>query len=237
MDLIQPQPQLKYVFFLSLFLSCSLILSPVQSQVITPRSGKIRIGMDMLNDDKVSVENVHINGTEYPVPAQWQGRRIDAPPLAIPALVQIPVELTHDGTKIYVLAAANKALVAMAAKAKEDNVILSVHSGYRSAWYQKKIFQRMLKQDRTFEDIVRFVAPPGYSEHMLGTVVDLYPSNWRFADTDAYVWLLEHAAEFGFRETYPEKRDDGMFWEPWHWKYTVDATATEKESDDVETLD
>jgi len=72
---------------------------------------------------------------------------------------------------------------------------------------------------RTWDDLVRYVAPPGYSEHMLGIAVDLYPSNWRFAATPAYAWLKEHAAEYHFVESYPEFNLESFPWEAWHWKY------------------
>jgi D-alanyl-D-alanine carboxypeptidase len=79
----------------------------------------------------------------------------------------------------------------------------------------------MLSEGREFDDIVRYVAPPGYSEHMLGTAVDFSPSNWRFADTDQHRWLLENAHRFGFENTYPEISETNMPWEAWHWNHTL----------------
>jgi len=163
-------------------------------------------------------ETVVIDGITYPVPSAWLGQKLDTPPLKVPALVRIPQELTEDQANIYILQEARDALVTMAAKAKEDGVSLLVDSGYRGAWYQKKIFIRLMKKGRTFDDVVRFVAPPGYSEHMLGTVVDFSPGNWRFASTPACAWLHEHAGEFGFTESYPENNLLHP-WESWHWRY------------------
>ena len=76
-----------------------------------------------------------------------------------------------------------------------------------------------MAEGRTWEDLVRYVAPPGYSEHMLGVVVDLYPSNWRFASTPEYQWLKENASTYHFVESYPEINPEGFPWEAWHWKY------------------
>jgi D-alanyl-D-alanine carboxypeptidase len=163
-------------------------------------------------------ENVIINGVAYPIPEAWLGQKLDTPPLKPPALVRIPSELTENQANIYILQKACAALVNMAAKAKEDGVGLVVDSGYRSAWYQRKIFIRLMKKGRTFEDIVRYVAPPGYSQHMLGTVLDFSPGNWRFASTSAYSWLREHAGAYGFTETYPENNQRHP-WESWHWRY------------------
>jgi len=163
-------------------------------------------------------ETVTIDGATYAVPEAWIGQKLDAPPLKIPALAQIPHELTKDQTNIYILREARDALVKMAAAARKDGVSLRVDSGYRSLWYQRKIFINLMKKGRSFEDLVRYVAPPGYSEHMLGTVVDFSPGNWRFAKTPAYAWLREHAGEYGFSETYP-KNNRRHPWESWHWRY------------------
>jgi D-alanyl-D-alanine carboxypeptidase len=76
-----------------------------------------------------------------------------------------------------------------------------------------------MAEGREFNDIVRYVAPPGYSEHALGTVVDFTPSNWRFAGTPAYNWLKNNAGRFGFFETLPESSKRETPWEAWHWKY------------------
>ena len=172
-------------------------------------------------------ETVTIDGTTYPVPEAWIGQKLDAPPLKTPALVRIPHELTQDQTDIYILREAWDALVLMAEGARKDGVSLRVDSGYRSAWYQRKIFSNLMKKGRSFEDLVRYVAPPGYSEHMLGTVVDFSPGNWRFAKTPAYAWLREHAGEYGFSETYP-KNNRRHPWESWHWRYRKTGVAGSK---------
>ncbi len=163
---------------------------------------------------------VHIDGEKYLVPVPWRGRRLQVEPLEAHTLKKIPVEFTRNGSNLYLLEDACDALVWMAEEAREENVTITVHSGYRSIWYQRKIFRQLMAKGRTWEDLVRYVAPPGYSEHMLGVVVDLYPSNWSFASTPVYQWLKEHAFEYGFSETYPEGGKDGFPWEPWHWKFS-----------------
>ncbi len=162
---------------------------------------------------------VRIDGVKYLVPIPWRGRRLQVKPLIPPAFKMIPVEFSYNRQKLYILIDACNALVRMAEKARGEDITLLVHSGYRSIWYQKKIFKRLMAEGRTWDDLVRYVAPPGYSEHMLGTVVDLYPSNWSFASTPAYKWLKEHALSYGFTETYPKAGLDGFPWEPWHWKF------------------
>ena len=168
-----------------------------------------------------TVETVTIDGIKYPVPEPWQGHKMEGPSwLSVPPLVRVPENLVKNSGEVYLLPAAEHAFVAMAAKAEQDDIHLVIDSAYRSAHYQRKVYQRQIKAGKTFAQVARYVAPPGYSEHMLGLAMDFSPSDWRFAKTPAYAWLKQHAAQFGFRETYPESRPDHQPWEPSHWRYT-----------------
>ncbi|WP_456473255.1 M15 family metallopeptidase, partial [Desulfolithobacter sp.] len=163
-------------------------------------------------------ETVVIDGRSYAVPTAWLGQKIEKPGPTPAELARVPTHLVHDGGTIYLAKTARDALVTMAEAARKDDVLLTIDSGYRSTWYQKKIFARQLAKGKTFAEIARFVAPPGYSEHRLGKAVDFSPSNWRFADTPQYQWLRQHAAFFGFTETY-SKNNPRHPWEPWHWRF------------------
>ena len=169
--------------------------------------------------DEVLEEFVVINDVRYPVPPPWLGHKLDAPSLTVPALVQIPLSLTENESKLYLLEDACLALIVMAGDAEKAGVHFQVDSSYRSSWYQKKIFKRMMEDGREFEDIIRYVAPPGYSEHALGTVVDFTPSNWRFAGTSTYAWLQMNANNYGFFETLPQYPKRKTPWEAWNWRY------------------
>ena len=164
-------------------------------------------------------ETITIDGIIYEIPAPWAGNKMTAPELPYSSFRKIPEAHTKEGGKIYILAKAHDSLVKMLLQAVKDGVHLLVESGYRSENYQRKIFKRMLREGRTFDDIVRYVAPPGYSQHMFGTAVDFYPSNWRFAETDQYTWLQENAHRFHFEQTYPEFNKLKIPWEAWHWNY------------------
>lgn len=168
-------------------------------------------------------ESVQIAGIRYLVPRQWRGRKVSAPTLQYEDFSRIPRDFTHKQGELYLRKEAAAALQDMAEKAQEDNVFLQVHSAYRSVGYQKRIFKKYLEQGRTFDDIVRYVAPPGYSQHALGTVVDFYPSNWEFAATEAYAWLKNHAGDFHFIESYPEHQPAGYPWEAWHWRWLPES--------------
>ena len=168
-------------------------------------------------------EVVRIDDIDYPVPRPWTGNRVSVPEDTTANLQMIPQELTLNRTEIFLHNEAIEPLRAMAAAAAEAGVLLLVDSGYRSARYQRVIFRQFLEKGQRFENIARYVAPPGYSEHALGTVVDFHPSGRGFARSDAYRWLREHAATYGFHETLPRHGRHHFPWEPWHWKFQSDA--------------
>ena len=105
----------------------------------------------------------------------------------------------------------------MAKAAKKDSIYLTVDSGFRSIRYQKKIIAKYLGKGISFGSIMNSVAPPGYSEHMLGTALDFVPSDRSFDKTDSYKWLNENAWLFGFKQTYTNSINSLN--EPWHWNY------------------
>lgn len=163
-----------------------------------------------------------LDDIEYPIPYPWIGNKLDTPSLTMDDFAMIPRDHARDGMRLYITKDAHAALLRLLEAAMDDGLVLKVESGYRSPGYQKKIFRRMLDEGRTFDDIVRYVAPPGYSEHGLGIAVDFSPSNWEFAATPGYSWLHENAGRFGFQETYPENNSLDYPWESWHWAYDAD---------------
>lgn len=78
----------------------------------------------------------------------------------------------------------------------------------------------------------KFSADQGYSEHQLGTAVDLASADDKkaletgFASSTAYSWLNANAYKFGFILSYPQKNTYYVF-EPWHWRFVGVALATE----------
>ncbi|MCK4838253.1 MAG: M15 family metallopeptidase [Desulfobulbaceae bacterium] len=169
-------------------------------------------------------EYVMIGGKRFEVRPPWLGHRIkgESDPQNL-NFAMLPVELVLEKRQIYVTIATRDAFVVMAAAAALEGIKLLVDSGYRSAAYQRQIYQRKMGQGDDFYDIARGVAPPGYSEHMLGTTLDLVPSKWTFSGTLADKWLRENGGEFAFIQSYPQKSDLGFTWEPWHWKYVGDS--------------
>jgi len=180
-----------------------------------------------------TAETIQINQTVYPVPAPWAGNRIITPSLPMRSFAMIPVDHAKNNTQLYVVKEAHTALVRLLQAAKDDGVILTIESGYRSPGFQRKIFSKMLTEGRTFDDIIRYVAPPGYSEHALGTAVDFYPSNWEFARLPAYEWLQENGSRYGFYETYPRNNKKNYPWEAWHWRFHGDVSNKVSQRNDT----
>ena len=199
-----------------LMMVCALLAA---CSSLPPKSPQASLPLEIPEQDKPE-EAVTINGETYIIPPPWTGNRFTAPELDYSDFLRIPDEYTHNSSKIYILAAAHQPVMALLQAAEKDGIFLKVESAYRSARYQKRIFKRMLAEGRTFDDIIRYVAPPGYSQHILGTAVDFFPSDWRFADTTAYTWLQKNAMRFGFEETYSRSNPMKMPWEAWHWNFT-----------------
>ncbi len=83
----------------------------------------------------------------------------------------------------------------------------------------------------------RFVAEQGYSEHQLGTTVDLTtPSigaaSISFERTKEYEWLQNNAHKYGFILSYP-KGNAYYAYEPWHWRFVGVALATQLYNDKI----
>ena len=116
-----------------------------------------------------------------------------------------------------------KAFVQMQNDALKDGIKLEIISGFRSIEYQKTIFPCKFKGDPTEEEFIarlKYSAPAGFSEHHTGLAIDINSLEEDFADTKEYEWLLEHAKDYGFEMSFPKNNNQGLGFEPWHWKYT-----------------
>lgn len=112
-------------------------------------------------------------------------------------------------------------------------------SGYRSYSAQAIARQKWLTEEPERADILS--APPGFSEHQLGTVIDfgspelpdivgqedIQFHTW-FYKTSEGIWLAENAQRFGFTLSYPREASEvtGFFYEPWHYRYVGVEMAT-----------
>ena len=110
----------------------------------------------------------------------------------------------------------------VAAAAAGDGVRLLIVSGYRSYEYQAELIRKKISAGQTIEEILKVSAAPGYSQHHTGGAVDIAtpgsrPLTEEFETSDAFRWLTDHAAKYGFSMTYPRDNAHGFVFEPWHW--------------------
>jgi D-alanyl-D-alanine carboxypeptidase len=127
-----------------------------------------------------------------------------------------------DGQPVRLTPRAAKAWYRMRDAAAEDGITLLPLSGFRSVERQTQNIQRKLKAGQTIEDILLFVAAPGYSEHHTGRALDIGSPedvglDEKFGNTAAFRWLKRRAGEFRFHLTFPKGNKYGFGYEPWHW--------------------
>lgn len=121
---------------------------------------------------------------------------------------------------------AGDALVTLLNASKAAGYDLRIKSGFRSYSEQVGTFQYWVNL-HGLEMAKRESAPPGHSEHQMGTTADLTCASvgWDleepFGRTPEAKWLAAHVHEFGFALSYPQNSEDvtGYVWEPWHVRY------------------
>ena len=122
----------------------------------------------------------------------------------------------------------------MKEKAKAEGVDLQIVSAFRSIARQAEIIEEKRKKGIQEAEIFRVSALPGFSEHHSGRAIDINTEGYEpleedFENSSAFIWLLKHAARFGFRLSYPRKNKYCIAYEPWHWFHERSARLTEEE--------
>lgn len=140
-------------------------------------------------------------------------------------LVQVPQQWGYEADRVYrVRQEVCEAVVAMLEAAQKDGEEIRVASDYRSGVRQRELYLNAINKDGPGQ---RYSAPPGHSEHQLGTTVDLcdpageYLFSQEYDQTPGGAWLEKNAPSFGFRRSYyPHNVEEtGYISEPWHWRY------------------
>ncbi len=131
--------------------------------------------------------------------------------------------------------AAATAFEEMAAAAEAEGVHLVPLSGFRSIEDQQYLFFEVkAERGQTASDRAEVSAPPGYSEHHTGYAIDIGDGNSpgtnlqvAFEETAAYAWLEANAPRYSFELSFPEGNDQGVQYEPWHWRFVGDSSSLE----------
>jgi D-alanyl-D-alanine carboxypeptidase len=120
-------------------------------------------------------------------------------------------------------------LTRMLAQSVSSNSTVLVVSAYRSFGTQADLKSNYLVTYGSGAN--KFSSDQGYSEHQLGTAVDLgtpYPDTLlmtSFESTQAFNWLNNNAYKHGFILSYP-KSNSFYQYEPWHWRFVGIQLAT-----------
>ena len=123
----------------------------------------------------------------------------------------------------------------MRAAAQADGIALTPISAFRTTEAQEKLFFGVKEQKvQNAAKRAEVSAPPGYSEHHTGYAVDIGDANapathveTSFADTPAFAWLKQNAPKYSFELSFPPNNEQGVSYEPWHWRFVGDRHSLE----------
>lgn len=143
-------------------------------------------------------------------------------------LVEISPEFTNS-TRLLVYEA-KEAFEKMATKAKEEGYNIRVISAYRSYEYQDNLYNNYVEKDGK-ELADTYSARPGHSEHQTGLVIDIdniETDYENFENTEEFLWIMNHAHEYGYILRYPKGKEDitGYSYESWHYRYVGEKIAS-----------
>ncbi len=135
-----------------------------------------------------------------------------------------------------------QAFISLHEAAAKDGIAIHIISATRNFERQKGIWEAKWNGNRLVEGmnlsqevidpqqralkILRYSSMPGTSRHHWGTDIDINSfSNEYFEQgegKDVYVWMIQHAKDFGFCQPYTDKSINlrtGYEEEKWHWSY------------------
>lgn len=159
-----------------------------------------------------------------------------------PGLVDLADYLPKEVTLGYPTQLRNLAvgpLVSMITDMEAEGLHPMIISGYRS--YSAQAIARQKWAEKEPDRVNILSAPPGFSEHQLGTVIDFgspelaeivgvedIEFHTYFYKTSEGIWLLANAHKYGFTLSYPFEATEvtGFFYEPWHYRYVGVEMAT-----------
>ncbi len=145
-------------------------------------------------------------------------------------LVEIPDQYRYnEKTQMQLIPEVLPYLKKMLDQAAEDDIELYVQSAYRS-FTEQTIIKSSYTITYGAGTANTFSADQGYSEHQLGTTVDLITTGTRgklegFEKTPAFAWMEANAHKYGFVLSYPKNNGFYIF-EPWHWRFVGVKLAT-----------
>lgn len=132
------------------------------------------------------------------------------------------------------------ALREMLTDGSNEGLNFCVASAYRSSERQEEILnadiQAYMAQGMdygsAYDEAVKQVMPPGYSEHETGLALDIVAVDYQLLDenqetTKENIWLRENCWKYGFILRYPADKEDitQIAYESWHFRYVGKEAA------------
>lgn len=111
--------------------------------------------------------------------------------------------------------------------ARKEGINFYAESGYRTYDYQDEIY-RSYVDNYGKEEADLYAAKPGYSEHQLGTTLDI-ANTWTIEEgDDEYKWIDKNGYKYGFIFRYKSSKENitGYKAEGWHIRYIGVEAAT-----------
>ncbi len=145
-------------------------------------------------------------------------------------LAEVPSEYRYnEKISMQVIPEVLPYLKKMIEQAKDDGIELYVQSAYRS-FTEQSVIKGSYTVTYGAGTANTFSADQGYSEHQLGTTIDLITTGTRgklegFDKTPAFAWVQANAHKYGFVLSYP-KNNGYYVYEPWHWRFVGVKLAT-----------
>ena len=147
----------------------------------------------------------------------------------------VPItNVRKDGRSESMVETAEKALQALYIEMRAMGYTdVSVTSGYRTYDKQEYLYNLYTENEMKNNGISKaeaqkivdtYSARPGTSEHQTGLCVDMHnlgSASQKFANEEAYDWLINNCYKFGFILRFPEGKEDitGYSFEPWHYRF------------------
>lgn len=194
------------------------------AQVEQPASSAVKTESEGMGNSQLSDPLLVLVNDWTPLPEGWQ---------VTPRMVddeQVDLRMYDDLSSMFQAAA-------------KDDVWFWVASGYRSVEEQEVILDRAIQENLQFgmsqkeaeQEALKTIARPGCSEHHTGLAVDLNDVSDDFEKTEAYRWLSQHGAEYGFVQRYKKEKATltGIDNESWHYRYVGKKHAKEMERLDM----
>ena len=160
-----------------------------------------------------------------------------APDDLVPLVDHLPFSVTL-GYPTEVREVMLQSLVEMTNDMISEGLMPQILSGYRSYPAQAIAWD---KWQTLYPDHASIIsAPPGHSEHQLGTVIDFgspelpgivgqpdIQFHTYFYKTSEGQWLSENAHKYGFTLSYPTEAFEitGFYYEPWHYRFVGEGMA------------